>query len=182
MPLSPGDKLGHYEVVSLLGKGGMGEVYCARDSRLDREVAVKLLPDALADRPERRARFEREAKVLAALNHPNIAHLYSIEDRALIMELVPGKTVKGPLPLETVLDYARQIADALAAAHDKGIVHRDVKPGNIMVTPDGVIKVLDFGLAAYSRESATASPGDPPTVTLGATHAGAILGTAAYMS
>src|SRR5215472_2428086 len=116
MPLSAGTMLGPYEILAPIGAGGMGEVYRARDLKLDREVAIKFLPDAVARDPERLTRFEREAKVLAALNHPNIAQIYSIEDRALVMELVPGKTLKGPLPLETALDYAKQIADALEAA------------------------------------------------------------------
>src|SRR5580698_8793415 len=115
----------------------MGEVYRAKDTKLDREVAIKVLPGALAEDPERLARFEREAKVLASLNHPNIAQIYGIEDRALIMELVEGDTVKGPFSLETALNYAMQIANALEAAHDKGIVHRDLKPANIMLTPEG---------------------------------------------
>jgi Tol biopolymer transport system component len=161
----------------------MGEVYRAKDTKLDREVAIKVLPDALAQDPERLARFEREAKVLASLNHPNIAQIYGIEERALVMELVSGETLRGPVPFETALKYAQQIASALEAAHEKGITHRDLKPGNIMVTPAGTIKVLDFGLAAVAH--APASDGDPtnsPTLTMGATQAGAIMGTAAYMS
>src|SRR5579863_1867957 len=117
MSLAAGDKLGPYEILALIGAGGMGEVYRARDTKLDREVAVKVLPHLLASDPERLARFEREAKVLALLNHPNIAHIYGLEQRALVMELVPGDTLKGQLPLETALNYARQIADALEAAH-----------------------------------------------------------------
>src|SRR6202790_306505 len=152
MPLSAGDKLGPYEILAPLGAGGMGEVYKARDIKLDREVAIKVLPTALARDPERLARFEREAKVLASLNHPNIAQIYGIEEsntgRALVMELVPGQTLQGPLPLEEALRIAGQIAVALEAAHDKGIVHRDLKPANIMITPEGAVKVLDFGLAA----------------------------------
>src|ERR1700676_4786080 len=152
MPLSAGDKLGPYEILAPLGAGGMGEVYKARDIKLDREVAIKVLPSALARDPERLARFEREAKVLASLNHPNIAQIYGIEEsstgRALVMELVPGQTLKCPLPLNEALRIAGQIAAALEAAHDKGIVHRDLKPANIMLTPEGAVKVLDFGLAA----------------------------------
>ena len=184
MPLSAGDKLGPYEILAPLGKGGMGEVYRARDTKLDRDVAIKVLPAVLAQDPERLARFEREAKVLAALNHPNIAQIYGLEQRALVMELVEGETLKGPLPMETALNYARQIADALEAAHEKGITHRDLKPANIMVTPAGVIKVLDFGLAAVTPASdvAPASAGDSPTLTMRATQAGMIMGTAAYMS
>ena len=125
----------------------MGEVYKARDTKLDREVAVKVLPPEMANDRERLARFEREAKVLASLNHPNIAQIYGLESNALIMELIPGQTLQTPQPIETVLNYAKQIAEALEAAHDKGITHRDLKPANNMVTPDGVVKVLDFGLA-----------------------------------
>jgi eukaryotic-like serine/threonine-protein kinase len=184
MPLSAGDKLGPYEILAPIGAGGMGEVYRAKDTKLNREVAIKVLPDALAQDPDRLARFEREAKVLASLNHPNIAQIYGIEERALVMELVPGEPLKGPVTLETVLNYAKQIADALEAAHDKGIIHRDLKPANIMVTPEGVVKVLDFGLAAVAQPS-TASTSDPnssPTLTMAATQAGMIMGTAAYMS
>src|SRR5450759_3464549 len=148
MPLSVGDKLGPYEILEPIGAGGMGEVYKARHTKLDREVAIKVLPAALAGNPERLARFEREAKVLASLNHPNIAQIYGIEERALVIELVPGETLKGPLPLATALNYARQIAEALEAAHEKGIIHRDLKPANILITPQGVVKVLDFGLAS----------------------------------
>src|SRR5713226_10767646 len=184
MPLSAGTKLGPYEILAPIGAGGMGEVYRARDTKLDRDVAIKVLPEALAQDPERLARFEREAKVLAALNHPNIAQIYGLEQRALVMELVEGETLKGPLPLETALNYAKQIADALEAAHEKGITHRDLKPANIMVTPAGVVKVLDFGLATVTQPSA-ASEGDPansPTLTMRATQAGMIMGTAEYMS
>jgi serine/threonine-protein kinase len=132
----------------------MGEVYRAKATKLDRQVAIKILPDALAADPDRLARFEREAKVLASLNHPNIAQIYGVEERALVMELVEGETLHGPLPIETLLNYARQIADALEAAHEKGIVHRDLKPANIMITPAGVVKVLDFGLAAVAQDPA----------------------------
>src|SRR5881394_2159516 len=131
MPLSVGDKLGPYQILAPIGKGGMGEVYRARDTKLEREVAIKVLPAALAQDPERLTRFEREAKVLASLNHPNIATIYGVEEsdggRALAMELVKGEILRGPLPLETALHYAKQIADALEAAHDQGIVHRDLK-------------------------------------------------------
>ncbi len=161
MPLSPGDRLGPYEILAPIGKGGMGEVYRAKDAKLNREVAIKVLPDAFAKDPERLARFEREAKVLASLNHPNIAQIYGVEDRALVMELVPGEPLKGTLSVETTLDYAHQIAEALAAAHEKGITHRDLKPANIMVTPEGVIKVLDFGLATIApADSATGDAAD----------------------
>ena len=185
MRLSPGDRLGPYEILAPLGKGGMGEVFRARDTKLDREAAIKVLPAALAQDRERLARFEREAKVLASLNHPNIAQIYSVEEsgsvHALAMELVPGANIAGPLPVETVIDYARQIGAALEAAHEKGIVHRDLKPANIMVRPDGVVKVLDFGLALLT----TAEPEDPnnsPTLLAMPTQAGTILGTTGYMS
>ncbi len=188
MPLAVGDFLGPYEILAPIGAGGMGEVYKARDTKLDREVAIKVLPAALARDPERLARFEREAKVVASLNHPNIAQIYGIEEstqgRALVMELVPGETLKVPLPQDEALRIAGQIAEALEAAHEKGIIHRDLKPANIMITPGGVVKVLDFGLAAVTQPSA-ASGGDPnnsPTLTMGATQAGMILGTASYMS
>ncbi|MGP0075389.1 MAG: protein kinase domain-containing protein [Bryobacteraceae bacterium] len=192
MSLVSGARLGTYGIIAPLGAGGMGEVYRGRDMKLDREVAIKILPDALAHDPERLARFEREAKVLASLNHPNIAQIYGIEEssgvRALVMELVPGETLaeaeKTPLPLETTLNYARQIAEALETAHEKGIVHRDLKPANVMITPAGVVKVLDFGLAAMpSRESASGSdPHNSPTFTMAATQAGFIMGTAGYMA
>ena len=148
-----GNRIGPYEILSLIGKGGMGEVYRARDTKLDRDVAIKVLPEAFAHDPERLARFEREAKVLASLNHPNIAQIYGVEERALVMELVEGETLKGPLPIETALDYAKQIAEALEAAHEKGIIHRDLKPANMKLTSDGVVKVLDFGLAKAAEES-----------------------------
>src|SRR6202795_3871022 len=153
MPLAVGDRLGPYEILTPIGAGGMGEVYKARDTKLDREVAIKVLPSALARDPERLARFEREAKVLASLNHPNIAQIYGIEEsssgRALVMELVPGQTLQTPLPQAEALRIALQIAEALEVAHDKGIIHRDLKPANIMITPQGpqggMVKVLDFG-------------------------------------
>lgn len=184
MSLAPGDKLGPYEILAPIGAGGMGEVYRARDTKLDREVAIKILPDALAHNPERLARFEREAKVLASLNHPNIAQIYGVEDRALVMELVEGETLAGPLPVATALDYARQIAEALEAAHDKGITHRDLKPANVKVTPQGVVKVLDFGLAAVAQvpDAGPDSRANSPTLTIGVTEAGMIMGTAGYMS
>ncbi len=183
MPLHAGEKLASYEILSPLGAGGMGEVYKAHDTKLERDVAIKVMPAALAQDPERLARFEREAKVLASLNHPNIAQIYGIEDHALVMELVPGAPLQVPLTLETALNYAQQIAGALEAAHDKGIIHRDLKPSNIMVTPEGVVKVLDFGLAAVpSRDVDASNPANSPTMTFAATQAGMILGTAAYMS
>ena len=192
MPLSASTLLGPYQVLAPIGAGGMGEVYRGRDTKLDREVAIKILPDALAHDPERLARFEREAKVLASLNHTNIAQIYGVEEssgvRALVMELVPGETLaeaeKAPIPLETALNYARQMAEALETAHEKGIVHRDLKPANVMITPAGVVKVLDFGLAAMpSRDGAIGSdPQNSPTFTMAATQAGMIMGTAGYMA
>jgi Tol biopolymer transport system component len=176
--LQPGAQLGGYRITGPLGAGGMGEVYLARDTKLDRDVAIKVLPTALAQDPERLARFEREAKVLASLNHPNIAQIYGVEDssgvRALAMELVPGAAISGPLPVETVIAWAGQLASALETAHERGIIHRDLKPANILVTPDGVIKVLDFGLARPA-----ASQADNAATTTGA---GIILGTAGYMA
>src|SRR6202162_5626071 len=143
MPLSAGTRLGPYEILASIGAGGMGEVYRAKDTKLDREVAIKVLPAALAQDPERLARLKREATGLASRKHPNIAQIYGIEEsstgRALVMELVPGETLKGPLPLDTALYYAKQIAEALETAHDKNIIHRDLKPANIMVTPAGTV-------------------------------------------
>ena len=191
MPLSVGDKLGHYEVLSLLGAGGMGEVYRARDTRLKREVALKVLPGAFAAEPDRLTRFQREAEVLASLNHPNIAAIYGIEHadgvHALAMEFVEGASPKGPLPFEEAWKICSQIADALEYAHDKGVIHRDLKPANVMVSPDGVVKLLDFGLAKAMSAQREASPTsaaaeNSPTLTMGATQAGVVLGTAAYMS
>jgi Tol biopolymer transport system component len=186
MALTAGTRLGPYEILERIGAGGMGEVYRAQDTRLDRTVAIKILPAAVAQDAERLARFDREAKVLASLNHPNIAHVYGLEEdgqmRALVMELVPGSTLAAPLPLQTALDYARQIAVALEAAHEKGITHRDLKPANIMVTPDGTVKVLDFGLASAPNRESTSDPANSPTITMAATQVGVILGTAAYMS
>src|SRR6202049_3095353 len=190
MALASGDRLGNYEILAPIGKGGMGEVYRAKDTKLDREVAIKIVPESFAHDPERLARFEREAKVLAALNHPNIAQIYGLEERALIMELVEGPTLaeriaRGPLPLNVALGVAKHIAEALEAAHEKGITHRDLKPANVKITPEGTVKVLDFGLAT-AAQSATAdgNPSNSPTLTLdyAATRTGMILGTAAYMS
>src|ERR1700694_628020 len=187
MSLAPGTRLGSYEILALIGAGGMGEVYRARDTKLKRDVALKVLPEAFAHDPERMARFQREAEVLASLNHPNIAHIYGVEERALVMELVEGQSPKGPLPFEDAWRVALQIADALEYAHEKGVIHRDLKPSNVKVTPDGVVKLLDFGLAkAFSPElgepQAEARATDSPTLTMGATVAGVILGTAAYMA
>jgi serine/threonine-protein kinase len=159
----------------------MGEVWRATDTKLNRDVAIKILPDVFAQDADRMARFTREAQVLAALNHPNIAAIYGVEERALVMELVEGETLHGPLPLDTALNYSSQIASALEAAHEKGIVHRDLKPANIMVTPQGVVKVLDFGLAAVAQGSSGDST-TSPTLTISPTRAGMILGTAGYMS
>jgi len=192
MALTSGTRLGAYEVVSLLGEGGMGQVYRARDTRLKRDVAIKVLPDQLAADPERLSRFQREAELLATLNHPNIAAIYGLEEsdgeRAIVLELVEGETlaeqiVRAPAPLDDALRIARQIVDALEAAHDRGVVHRDLKPANIKITPDGKVKVLDFGLAKM-LESPNASPitSMSPTMSVQATYAGVILGTAAYMS
>src|SRR5580658_9844557 len=184
MPLSAGDKLGTYEILAPIGAGGMGEVDRARDTKLKREVALKVLPDSFAGDPERMTRFQREAEMLASLNHPNIAQIYGVEDRAIVMELVEGATLSSPLPVETALNYARQMAEALEYAHEHGVIHRDLKPANIKVTPDGTVKLLDFGLAK-AIEGPTASADNPehsPTLTLGATRVGVILGTAAYMS
>jgi len=190
MTLASGTRLGPYEILAPLGAGGMGEVYRARDTRLDRDVAIKILPDAFAADPERRARFEREAKTLASLNHQNIAHIHGIEEsgdvRALVMELVEGPTLadriaQGPIAIGEVLPIAKQIADALEAAHEQGIIHRDLKPANVNVRGDGTVKVLDFGLAKALDPVASASiQSQSPTLTLGATMAGVILGTAAY--
>ena len=200
MTLAAGDRLGPYEVLSTLGAGGMGEVYRAHDATLKRDVALKILPDGFALDPERLARFKREAQVLASLNHSNIAAIYGFEAsnstgsahvvQALVLELVEGPTLAdrialGPIPLEEALPIARQIAEALEAAHELGIVHRDLKPANVKLRPDGTVKVLDFGLAktlepeGTIRGDATASP----TITSPAmTAMGMILGTAAYMS
>ena len=194
MPLSPGTRLGSYEVVSVIGAGGMGEVYRARDTKLDRHVAIKVLPESVATDPERLARFHREAQLLASLNHPGIAHLHGYEEsneiHALVMELVDGATLadriaQGPMPLDEALPIAKQIAEAIEAAHEQGIVHRDLKPANVKVREDGTIKVLDFGLAKAIAPVVELSPGQPlsPTITAPAmTGLGVILGTAAYMS
>jgi serine/threonine protein kinase len=179
-----GETIAHYRITAKLGAGGMGEVYRATDTKLGREVALKILPEHFAQDVDRMARFTREAQVLASLNHPNIAQIYGVEERALVMELVEGENLKGPLPLDEALGIAKQIADALEYAHDRGIVHRDLKPANIKVTPDGRVKVLDFGLAkAVSQDpQAEASATVSPTLTMRATQMGVIMGTAAYMS
>ena len=196
MSLASGARLGPYEILSALGAGGMGEVYRARDSKLNRDVAIKVLPDSFAMDPERLARFQREALVLASLNHPNIGGIYGLEEangvRALVLELVEGPTLADriaqmPIPIDEALSIARQIAEALEAAHEAGIIHRDLKPANIKVRPDGTVKVLDFGLAkAFAPDAASATAADvsqSPTITTpAATRMGVILGTAAYMS
>ncbi|MFZ0820798.1 MAG: protein kinase [Candidatus Acidiferrales bacterium] len=196
MPLTTGTKLGPYEITGAIGAGGMGEVYRARDTKLGREVALKVVPEAFARDADRMARFQREAQLLASLNHPHIASIYGIEDsssgtgvtRALVMELVEGKTLadriaEGPIPIEEALPIAREIAEALEYAHERGIIHRDLKPANIKVSADGNVKVLDFGLAkALETETAPTDFSHSPTLTMGATQGGMILGTAAYMS
>ena len=165
MSLSPGTRLGPYELEAPIGAGGMGEVYRAHDTKLGRDVAIKILPRLFTSDPDRLARFEREARLLASLNHPHIGAIYGVEEsegvRALVLELVEGPTLadrlaKGPIPLTESLGIARQIADALEAAHERGIVHRDLKPANIKVTPDGIVKVLDFGLAKAAASDGTA--------------------------
>src|ERR1700730_3864086 len=145
--LAPGRTMGNFQILELVGRGGTGEVYRARDTRLARDVAIKVLPDRLARNPAALARFEREAKVLASLNHPNIAQIYGVEDGALVMEFVEGESPKGPLPFEEAWEIASQIAEGLEYAHDKGVVHRDLKPANVKITHEGVVKLLDFGLA-----------------------------------
>jgi serine/threonine-protein kinase len=179
--MSPQQSIAHYRITAKLGEGGMGAVYRATDTKLNREVAIKILPDALAADPDYLARFTREAQVLAALNHPHIAAIYGVEDRAIVMELVEGRDLPTPLPLDDALPIARQIAEALEAAHEKGIVHRDLKPANIKLTPDGKVKVLDFGLAKSIEPTVSTAP-NSPTLTLRATQAGVIMGTAAYMA
>ena len=192
MPLAAGEQLGHYKVQSMIGLGGMGEVYLALDTKLEREVAIKVLPPALASDPERLARFEREAKLLAQLNHPGIAAIHGVEERALVMELVPGPTLadrisQGPIPPAEAEHILLEIAEALEYAHERGVIHRDLKPANIKIDPEDKVKILDFGLAKALIDPATSITGDPTnsptmTVTMGGTVAGTILGTAAYMA
>jgi serine/threonine protein kinase len=187
---TPGTKLGPYEILAPLGAGGMGEVYRARDSKLNRDVALKLLPSIFTDDAERMARFSREAQVLASLNHPNIGSIYGLEDwnnlRVLVLELVEGPTLAdritgSAIPLEEVLAIVRQIAEAVAYAHEKGVIHRDLKPANIKITPEGNVKVLDFGLAKVLQGPNNLDPLHSPTIS-NPTLEGMILGTAAYMS
>ena len=192
MAINVGTQVGIYKIAALLGKGGMGEVYRARDTRLDRDVAIKTLPEEFARDADRLSRFEREAKLLASLNHPNIGAIYGFEEAAgtrfLVLELVEGDTLAdrlqhGAIPLEECLKLAIQISEALEAAHDKGVIHRDLKPANIKVTPDGKVKVLDFGLAkAFAPDESNVNASNSPTLTMAATQQGLILGTAAYMS
>jgi len=192
MSVDIGTRLGSLEITALLGKGGMGEVYRAHDTKLNRDVAIKVLPDVFANDPERVARFHREAQSVAALNHPNIAAIYDLEEthgaKFLVLELVEGETLadllrRGPLPLDETLNVAHQICEALEAAHEKGVIHRDLKPANVKVTPEGKVKVLDFGLAkALDSAPASSNLSFSPTLSLGATQAGVVLGTAAYMS
>lgn len=192
MAILPGTKLGLYEIVAQIGAGGMGEVYRTHDTKLARDVAIKVLPANFVNDPERLSRFQREARMLAALNHPNIATIYGLEPSGgvscLVMELVPGETLAerikaGPIPIEEALKIAVQIAEALEAAHEKNIIHRDLKPANVKVTPEGKVKVLDFGLAkAFEGDAANEDMGNSPTLSAAATMQGVILGTAAYMS
>ena len=178
MALTIGSRLAHYDVTALIGEGGMGQVYRATDTQLGRDVALKILPDAFAADPDRLARFQREAQVLASLNHPNIAQIHGIEKsadtQALVLELVEGPTLadriaKGPIPLDEALPIAKQIAEALEAAHEAGVIHRDLKPANIKVKADGTVKVLDFGLAKAFQPDAGSDPSESPTMTAAAT-------------
>src|SRR6185295_6208798 len=191
MAITPGTRIGAYEVTSQLGEGGMGVVFRARDSKLLRDVALKVLPDHFADDPDRLSRLQREAQLLASVNHPNIAQIYGLEtvggSGCIVMELVEGETLSerlknGPLPIDEAIEIAKQIADALAAAHERGIVHRDLKPANIKLTPSGTVKVLDFGLAkAFGTRSSDIAMSALPTNVSGSM-AGAVVGTVAYMS
>ena len=188
--MTPFPSIAHYCITGKLGEGGMGVVYRATDTKLNRDVAIKVLAEAFAQDVDLMARFQREAQVLASLNHPNIAAIYGIEQGAIVMELVEGEELRGPVAVDLAIGYARQIAAGLDAAHERGIVHRDLKPSNIKVTAEGVVKLLDFGLAKASKHSAVGGPpGHPgdsptlsPTVSLGMTRVGTVLGTAAYMS
>ena len=203
MALSPGTRLGPYEIIEPIGAGGMGEVYRARDTKLKRDVAIKVLPEAFAKDEQRMKRFAREAEVLASLNHPNIASIYGLEEShgdgitALVLELVEGPTLaeriaEGPIPLDEALPIAKQMAEGLEAAHEEGVIHRDLKPANAKVKYDGTVKILDFGLAKVFNEESEGDSSESPTglrqgfgpasVSAAATRAGVIMGTAAYMS
>ena len=193
MALTAGTQFGSYEISALLGEGGMGQVYRARDTKLKREVAIKILPTEFSRDPDRISRFQREAEVLAALNQPSIAAIYELGETDnslfLVLELVEGETLadrirRGPIPIDEALDIAKHICEALEAAHDKGVVHRDLKPANVKITPEGKVKVLDFGLAkAMGSVPTSAALSNSPTImSVAGTHAGVILGTAAYMS
>ena len=188
MALNVGSRLGHYDVTALIGEGGMGQVYQATDTKLNRQVALKILPEAFATDPDRLARFQQEAQVLASLNHPNIAQIHGLEEsdgtRALVLELVEGPTLadriaQGPIPVDEALPIAKQIAEALEAAHEAGVIHRDLKPANIKVKDDGTVKVLDFGLAKALDTSPEGDPSQSPTLTAAATQMGVIMATAA---
>src|SRR6266404_9300744 len=179
MPLlSVGDRLGPYEILGSIGAGGMGEVYKARDTRLNRDVAVKVSKEEFTER------FAREARSIAALNHTNVCHLYDVGSNYLVLEYVEGQALKGPLTLDEAMPLIAQLIDGIEAAHEKNIVHRDLKPANIKITPEGVVKILDFGLAKATEPppSSDGNPENSPTLTMGATVAGTILGTAAYMA
>src|SRR5260221_3078638 len=177
MPFANGARLGPYEILAPIGAGGMGELYKARDTRLGRPVAVKTWREHLSER------FDREARAVAALNHPNICTLHDVGPNYLVMEYIEGPTLAGPIPLAEALPIARQIAEALEAAHEKGIIHRDLKPANIKLTADGKVKVLDFGLAkAFDNDTRILDPANSPTLTISPTSTGMILGTAGYIS
>src|SRR5262245_10189064 len=192
MAITIGTQLGSYEVTGLLGKGGMGEVYRAHDTKLKRDVAIKILPEEFLRDVDRVSRFQREAEVLASMNHPNVAAIYDLEEvngsRFLVLELVEGETLAehiqgGAIPVEEALDIAKHICEALEAAHEKGIIHRDLKPANVRSTPDGRVKVLDFGLARVLESAPPLTPSNSPTLLSAlATNVGVILGTAGYMS
>ena len=192
MQLDTGSRLGTYEIIGLLGAGGMGEVYRATDTKLNRQVAIKVLPELYASDPDRVARFHREAQAVAALNHTNIAAIYDLAEsgatKFLVLELIEGDTLadrirRGPVPPEEALVIVKQILEALEVAHEKGICHRDLKPANVKLTPDGVVKVLDFGLAKFLQSSPSApNLTHSPTLSVAGTYPGVILGTAGYMS